>query len=97
MVEIAPLANIKAICSGCCKRIAGQERSSKETFRFFPYVGFSRHFFFMLCVGLFVQVVELQSNESEISIQFGIDRAATDTTFILKRATNLGGGNFEEM
>jgi hypothetical protein len=97
MVEIAPLANIKAICSGCCKRIAGQERSSKETFRFFPYVGFSRHFFFMLCVGLFVQVVELQSNESEISIQFGIDRAATDTTFILKRATNLDGGNFEEM
>ena len=51
----------------------------------------------MLCVGLFVQVVELQASESEISIQFGIDRAATDTTFILKRATNLDGGNFEEM
>jgi hypothetical protein len=40
---------------------------------------------------------ELQASESEISIQFGISSAATDTTVILKRATELDGGNFEEI
>ena len=40
---------------------------------------------------------ELLANESEISIQFGIANSATDTTVILKRATQLDGGNFEEI
>ncbi|MEC7230611.1 MAG: hypothetical protein VXV91_05390, partial [Verrucomicrobiota bacterium] len=40
---------------------------------------------------------ELQASENEISIQFGVSSAATDTTVILKRANQLDGGNFEEI
>ncbi len=40
---------------------------------------------------------ELLTNESEISIQFGITSSASDTTVILKRATQLDRGNFEEI
>ncbi|MEC7236075.1 MAG: hypothetical protein VXV86_05295, partial [Verrucomicrobiota bacterium] len=40
---------------------------------------------------------ELLSNESGISIQFGITSSASDTTVILKRANQLDGGNFEEI
>ena len=40
---------------------------------------------------------ELLANEIEISIQFGIASSATDTTVILKRATQLDRGDFEEI